>query len=243
MLAFVATYLWAVVVVPTVCIICKPIQWIYPNRFNLDFCFQHFLYDVLAIQHTVVWNAPLIERGIVLANHRCALDLGIDCYLTKSSGIGRGMAYVASSCMALLILLEQRGIIMRRSVDKRDGIYARMVSHIETTDKKRICFWPEGTRNSYTTLSSPEEVGTYLKYGLLKSIYDDKRYPVQLCISSNKEIAFSEKKLVARRGVPIHTMISKPIHPVDFAVEQEFYDAIKREWFDCWVATHKPKAD
>lgn len=241
MLAFAFTYLWAVVIVPTTCIICKPIRLIFPNSFDLDFCFRHFMYDILAIKHTVVWNAPLIDTGIILANHRCALDWVVDTSITKSSAIGRGMAFVASSLLGLLIWLENRGIVIRRGIDKRDGIYARIVTHIETTENKRICFWPEGTRNSYLSLSSPDEVGTYLKYGLLKAIYYDKRYPVQLCISSNKEIAFSEKKLVAKRGVPIQTIISVPMHPNNYATEQDFYDAIKLEWYSCWVATHKPK--
>lgn len=240
MLVFAIVYLWSVVIVPSISIICKPLNII---GFDLDFCFSHFLYDVLAIKHTVVWNAPLIERGIILANHRCALDWVLDCFVMKSTGIGRGMAYIASSCMTLLILFEQRGIIMHRGVDKRDGIYSRIVSHIENTNHKRICFWPEGTRNIYTTLSSPEEVGTYLKYGLLKSIYNDKRYPVQLCISSNKELAFNEKKLHAERGITIRTVISKPIHPIDYNTDIAFYNAIQCEWFDCWVAVHITKID
>jgi len=243
MFVFFYAYLWSVVIVPTACIICKPLHWVYPNKFDLDLCFSHFVYDVLSIKHTIVWNAPLIERGIVLANHRCALDWVLDCFVMKSASIGRVMAYVASSCMALLILLENRGIIMRRGVDKRESIYTKVVSHIENTDHKRICFWPEGTRNSYTTLSSPEEVGTYLKYGLLKSIYDDKRYPVQLCISSNKEIAFNEKKLHAERGITIRTIISKSIHPANFTTDEAFYNTIKKEWFDCWVAAHSNKID
>lgn len=213
----------------------------YPTKFDLDFCFSHMLYTVLGVRHSIVWNADLVSEGIILANHRCALDWVVDCFVTRSASIGRGMAYVASSVMALLILLEQRGIVMRRGVDRRDDIYKRMVLHIDNTRHKRICFWPEGTRNSYTVLNSPDEVGTYLKYGLLKEIYYGQRFPVQLCISSNKEVALSEKKLVARRGIAIHTMISKPIHPNDFSTEQAFYDEIKREWFACWVATHVDK--
>ncbi len=228
MLSFVFVYLWGVVIVPTACIIAKPFRYFIP--IDLDFCFSHFLYSVLDIKHTVTWNAPLIETGIILPNHRCALDWVLDCYITKSSSIGRGLAYVASSMMACLIWLDGRGIIIHRGKDKRGEIYQRMLAH----PGKRICFWPEGTRLSYTTLTSKDEVRTYLKYGLLKEIYFGKQWPVQLCISSNKEVAFSEKRLIAKRGVPIRTVISKPIHPRDFASEELFYDEIASVWLDCW---------
>ena len=231
MLSFVLVYLWCVVIVPTACIIAKPFRFCVP-QFDLDFCFSHFLYSILDVNHTVIWNAPLIETGVILPNHRCALDGVLDCYITKSSSIGRGLAYVASSMIACLIWLDGRGIVIRRGKDKRGEIYQRMVSHFHT--QKRICFWPEGTRLSYTTLASKDEVRSYLKYGLLKEIYFGKQFPVQLCISSNKEVAFSEKRLIAKRGVPIRTIISKPIHPRDFATEELFYNEIASVWLDCW---------
>ncbi len=99
-------------------------------------------------------------------------------------------------------------------------------------------FYPEGTRNNYTSLSSRDELKSYIKFGLLKSIYQDKRYPVQLLISNNKEIAFNEKKFIASYGVQINTKISAAIHPKDFATEVEFFDEIIRVWYDCYVETH-----
>ena len=238
MISFVLAYLWGVVIVPSVCIIVKPVRFLIPN-FNPDFIFAHSLYSVLNIQHTVIWNAKLIDAGFILPNHRCALDFPLDCYITKSTWVARGMAYLASSMLALLVYLDGRGIVIYRGKDKRNEIYSRMLSHIETQNK-RICFWPEGTRNSYTTLNSKEEVRSYLKYGLLKEIYFGKQFPVQLCISSNKEVAFSEKRLIAKRGVPITTVISKPIHPKYFETENAFYDEIARVWLDCWNTAYTP---
>jgi len=235
MFTFVLAYLWGIVFVPTVCIIAKPFcPW-----FDLDYCFSHFLYSVLDVKHTIVWNAELIDSGFILANHRCALDWALDCYITKSSSIGRRLAYIASTMMGLLIYLDGRGIVLMRGKDKRQDIYQRMLSHIETQNK-RICFWPEGTRLSYTTLSSKEDVRSYLKYGLLKEIYCGKQFPVQLCISSNKEHAFNEKLFIAKRGVSITTVISKPIHPVDFSCENDFYDEIASVWLDCWTTAYNP---
>jgi hypothetical protein len=238
MISFLLAYLWGIIIVPTCCIIVKPVRFLVP-KFDLDFCFSHFIYSVLNIKHTIIWNAPLIETGFILPNHRCALDWGLDCYITKSTGIGRGLAYIATSMLALLIYLDGRGIVIHRGKDGRAEIYRRMLSHIQTQNK-RICFWPEGTRLSYTTLSTKDDVRSYLKYGLLKEIYLDKQFPVQLCISSNKELALNEKRLVAKRGVPITTIISKPIHPRNFATENEFYDEIAAVWLDCWEQAYLP---
>jgi hypothetical protein len=60
--------------------------------------------------------------------------------------------------LAALIYLDGRGIVLIRGKDKRQDIYQRMLSHIETRNK-RICFWPEGTRLSCFAL-------TLLKGGL-----------------------------------------------------------------------------
>ena len=214
MLSFFLTYLWAVIIVPSACIIAKPFRL---KGFNLDFCFRNFLYSTLNVKHTIQWDAPLIDKGIILANHRCALDWPLDCSVTKSSGVGRGLAFVASGVLGFLIWLEGRGIVLQRGKDDREKVYRKIVAGIQVGN--RVCFWPEGTRLSYTTLSSADELRTHLKYGLLKSIYSDKQFAVQLCISSNKEVAFSEKKLVARQGVPIKTVISRPICPKDFGTD------------------------
>jgi hypothetical protein len=240
MFAFFAVFFYFTIVCPSFVILCKPFQCIY--QFNVDsrWAYQHCLYTILGVNHVVVWNAELINDGFILANHRCVLDHLFDCYVTKSIYVSRTFAVVVGIMNGLLSLIEQQVIVIRRGVDKRDDIYKRMVSRIDNTSHKRICFWPEGTRNNYTTLNSHDEVGTYLKYGLLKEIYSGKRFPVQLCISSNKDVVFNEKKFTFRRGVTVNTMISKPIHPNDFATEQAFYDEIKREWYDCWVATHSP---
>ena len=90
----------------------------------------------------------------------------------------------------------------------------------------------------YTHLASSDEVKTYLKYGILKCIYEDKAYPVQLQISNDKEIVLCEKTLVVNHGTRVHTHRSKSIHPKDFKTEAEFYDEIAKIWYECWVKIH-----
>ncbi len=67
----------------------------------------------------------------------------------------------------------------------------------------------------------------------------DKRYPVQLMISSNKEVMHSEYTLSCNFGVKVNVRFSKPIHPSNFATDQDFYDEIANVWFDCYQTTHE----
>ena len=160
----------------------------------------------------------------------------LDSYLSKSTTIGRGLAFVANSVYGLLTLLEGRGIILYRGTDTRQTTYEKC-----KTKKGRVLFYPEGTRQKYTSLAGVDELKSYLKFGLLKSIYEDGANPVQLLISNNKELALNEKKFTVAFNVEINTRLSKPIHPADFATEGEFFDEIARVWYDCYVSTHTKK--
>lgn len=232
MFCFLVTYLWSWVLMPLSFVIARPFV-------KLDFQknAHHFLYTVLNIKHKIS-GEQLIEKGFILGNHRCFLDAMIDSYVGNTTTIARNLTILGAPFIVLLAYIDNRGIFINRNKDKRQYVYNRCISHINTHKNKRIMFYPEGTRNSYTSLKSCDELKSYIKFGLLKSIYEDKQYPVQLMISNNKELAFNEKKLHASRGVKINTIISKPIHPNDFTTETEFFDEIVRVWFDCYIATH-----
>ena len=174
----------------------------------------------------------------MLPNHRSWADFAIDTYMCDGTSVSRYLVIIGIPFCLLMSYIDNRIIFINRGKDKRSSIYQRCVSHMNQYKSKRIVVYPEGTRNTYTSLSSCDELKSYIKFGLLKSIYEDKRYPVQLLISNNKERAFNEKKLSANYGVKIHTKISKAIHPKDFATDVEFFDEIVKLWFDCYVETH-----
>ena len=44
-----------------------------------------------------------------------------------------------------------------------------------------------------------------------------------------------EKKMIINKNITIKTHISIPIHPKDYQNEQEFYDAIAKEWYNAWI--------
>lgn len=232
MLRFISAYLWSWVIVPFTFVALRPFV-----RLDYHLNARHFIYTVLGVQHTIT-GEKLIDEGFMLGNHRSFMDTMFDGYVSEANGISRSLVILGAPFIVLLSYIDNRVIFIDRGKDKRDTVYQRCVSHINRYRHKRILFYPEGTRNKYTSLSSREELKSYIKFGLLKSIYENKQYPVQLLISNNKEIAFNEKKLSAKYGVKINTKISQAIHPKDYATEVEFFDEIVRVWFDCYVETH-----
>ena len=231
-LYFVAVYLWSWVIIPFTFVILRPFI-----RLDYQLNIHNLIFTIFGIQHQIT-GEKLIDEGFILPNHRSYTDAILDAYISDGAMMIRWLVILATPFMILLAKIDNRVIFINRKKDKRDSVYKLMVSHMRLYPYKRIVFYPEGTRNNYTNLSSCEELKSYIKFGLLKSIYEDKRYPVQMMISNNKEHVFNEKKLTANYGVKIHTKISCAIHPKDYATDIEFFDEIVRVWFDCYVETH-----
>ena len=224
--------MWSCVVVPFLVVILRPFV-----HLDSKMCGHHTIYAILGVKHQIT-GEKLIDRGFILPNHRSWMDFALDSYTSNGTMISRSLVILAIPFLCLLNYIDNRIIFIRLGKESRNDIYRRMVSHINRYQNKRIVFYPEGSRNNYTSLKSCEELKSYIKFGLLKSIYEDKLYPVQLMISNNKEFAINEKKLTVNYGVKIHTKISKAIHPKDYATDVAFFDEIVRVWFDCYVETH-----
>jgi hypothetical protein len=237
-------YIWSGMVFPLLLIcIAKPIVYLSGFEAPCDFqlCCHNLYCHLLKTKIDVVKDAELIDKGFILANHRTLFDGIFDPYMARGTALGRGLAQAASLGHYLLRLFDHRTLTMQRGKDTRQSIFGRFVKHMNSYDSeytKRIVFYPEGTRQKYKTLRSVDEVKSYLKYGLLKEIYLNKEYPVQLMISSNKELVISEYTMSANFGVNVNVRFSKPIHPRKFATEQDFYDEIAKVWLDCYQTTH-----
>ena len=239
MLQFIWLYIWHITIVPVGILITKPF-----NNWTWHKYTEHFMMNICGVKHTMTSDEALIECGYVIANHRSWMDFCIDPLLAKSCVLSRRAAIFTMIFIIYLAYIDDIFICFVRGKEKRAELFHRIKQHIlQHKTYKRVLIWPEGTRLKYTHLASSEDVKTYLKYGMLKSIYEDKELPVQLQISNNKENVFDEKRLHIRYGVSVHTHRSKSIHPKDFATEQEFYDEIARVWYDCWVRTHAIKVE
>jgi hypothetical protein len=226
-------YLVYVQILPFFIIITKPFHSVDFQRF-MTYC----MCNVLQVKQRISSDAQLIEQGYILANHRSWTDFVFDTMISRGTIIGRREAFWAMGFSACLGYLDKRIISFTRGAETRQELFSRIRQHMDITKYKRILFFPEGTRLKYTQLRSADDVKTYLKYGMLKCIYEDKQFPVQLQISNNKELVLDEKRMHIQYGMPINTHRSKPIYPNDYATEQLFYDEIAAVWYECWKITH-----
>jgi len=196
------------------------------------------LYYILGIKHNVKNKYKLINKGYVLCNHRSFFDFPHDAYISDSSVLSRRAAALISGIATIYYhYILRRMVIFKRGSINRKELFIKMKDNLKFNN--RIMFYPEGTRNNYKILHSKEDIKKKLKYGLLKSIYNDKCLPVQLCISSNKEKVVNEKKLSANYGVTVNTEFSDAIHPINFEKFDDFIDKISDKWYKLWLNTHK----
>ena len=153
-------------------------------------------------------SGTLIESGFILANHRTFCDFGYDPYVSGSAVVGRALGFASMLGISLLGFVERRFIVISRMRSRHDAFEAiRRFQSANGPYSQRILFWPEGTRRTHTTLTLPE-TRTMLKLGLLKSIYEHNRMPVQIMLSKNKERVFDEKRIRVGFGWTIDTRLS-----------------------------------
>ena len=227
-------YLVYVQCIPLIGILLTPF---YENKI-LDSYGKYTIENFFKVKMIITKDSEYIKFGFILANHRSIFDFWIDPYLAKTIVISRRLAYIVFIFMHLFYEINYGIIMLTRGKDTRQQIYQKIKNKMKIKSNK-VLFYPEGTRLRYTTLNSSDDVKSYLKYGILKEIYNDKEnFPVQLQISSNKELVIDERKFKISNNIVVKTHISKPIYPADFQTEQEFYNSIAKEWYNAWKITH-----
>lgn len=233
---FILIFILSTIFIPIIFIIIKPfiyiINKIFKTSIKLDWdtnC-KLFIYYLCGVRSNINNKENIIDNGYILCNHRCWFDLAYDPYITKASVVGRKQAFWLVSFSYILCKLDNRAISFTRGNTNRTSLFKLIKENL--LKKKRIMYYPEGTRLSYKELNTIEEVKKILKPGLLKSIYEDNtQLPVQLCISHNKDNVINEKKLYFKYGITINTEFSKKIDPRTYTTFDEFYNDICTHWF------------
>ena len=150
-------------------------QWLL--EWNLDWIVSvgHKVMDTNLTPHPN--TQPLIERGYVLANHRCFADFASDPYLSHSTVISRGIVMFATLFSGIQLWLEDRIIFIQRGKTNAQSIAAHMIRTMDRPQNPiaRYIFYPEGTRRQYQTLSGPDELLGYFRKGLLLTLYQHER--------------------------------------------------------------------
>jgi len=235
LLYFAYFYLWYMQCIPIIGILLTPF---YEKHSIIIFYAKYCIENFFKVKMIVTKDSEYIQSGFILSNHRSIFDFWIDPYLSKTIVISRRLAYIVFIFFHLFYEINYGIIMLTRGKDNRQQIYQKIKNKMKLRSNK-VLFYPEGSRLRYTMLNSSDDVKTYLKYGILKEIYYDKdNFPVQLQISSNKELVIDERIFKIRNNIVVKTHITKPIYPADFQTEQEFYDSIAKEWYNAWKITH-----
>ena len=198
------------------------------NYWYYNYC---LLFRYLGVNIKYVTDVKRINKGFFLANHRTWADFFIDILLSESAIVGRCAAFAAVLPGSILGYLDGRTILMDRSKSRKET-FDNILDHLHTDGAftKRIMFFPEGTRKKHLQLESVDQTKSMLKPGLLKSIYEYKKLPVQLQISKNKELVANESIIQSVYGTTIFTSLSEPIEPAKFESFDDFYNEICVVW-------------
>ena len=224
---FLFSFLFSTIIIPLLFFFLKCFERVFSIKFNWHLNSKILIYYFCGIKH------------YILSNHRCLFDGPFDSYISNSSIVARKEAVWANTIASLLGFYDKRIVSFSRGLTNRQELFQKIQSHLKVTSYKRILYYPEGTRLLYTELNSASDIKARLKVGLLKSIYQDKQdLPVQLCISSNKDIVFNEKKFIINYGTRVKTEFSSAIYPSEYDDFDKFINKICHDWFELWVNTH-----
>jgi hypothetical protein len=240
---FILYFLYITIILPIVILPLALIQKILlPNHIDSWGYISKCSLNLLCLKQQYASRAKLIDKGYILANHRCFLDFSLDPVYTRSTVIGRYKPFLCMPILSFLGILDNRIIAFKRGETGKDKIMSKINKHFNKKGlfSQRILFYPEGTRKKYETLESPEDFkNNHLKFGLLKAIYEDKKYPVQIFMSSNKEKVIDEKKLKLSLNQTIISKICEPIYPDNFETFDDFINNICNIWYESYNEIHK----
>ena len=180
--------------------------------------------NIFQVHFEIINPREKIENGIFISNHNSGFDNMYDSFITDATLLARsnvkyyhGLYYFIQKMYDMIYLFDNKNT-------NRHQVYNEINRHMEKTGKN-IIYYPEGTRVR-TSYNNVDELKQKIKYGLLKSIYENKKYKVQLFLSTNKNGPFNGLK------EKITSKYSKPFDSNDYSSFKAFTDDILSNWFE-----------
>ena len=185
----------------------------------------------LRTRYEIINETKRIEKGILLSNHVSGFDNLYDSHVTNSILIADSKIKWYHGLYYYLQYLSGQVFDFDKTNTTRHKVYAGMSNLYNNKGNKipRMLFYPEGTRKNIDYKSS-YDLSLNIKYGLLKSIYENKEYPVQLFISKNKEHSFINNSFDANY---IYSIYSNRVNPDNYKTFELFIEKITSEWLSC----------
>jgi hypothetical protein len=164
------------------------------------------------------------NADIYLFNHVSWTDFFMDNYIINGSGcyFSRIAVVFVVPFTCIYALLNNMIYLFNRShTNVKDVIKTGLKMMIEK-NKKKVIFYPEGTRNKTNNVIP-------LKIGGLNIIYN-LGYSVQIINVKNKDKVFDEKKLRFNKNIICDIVTSETIYSYQYTTFDEFYADVCAKW-------------
>ena len=171
------------------------------------------------------------KADIYLFNHVSWTDFFMDAYIIHGSGcyFSRVSVFFAVPFTSIYGLLNNMIFFFnRRHKNVKDVMKMGFKTMIDK-NKKKVIFYPEGTRNDTKNIIP-------LKKGGLNIIYD-MGYSVQIINVKNKDKVFNEKNFQFNENVVCDIVTSEIIHSCHYSTFDDFYEDVFAKWEKCFHRT------
>ncbi|PSC70674.1 EF hand [Micractinium conductrix] len=208
--------------------------WRLRGRRNDTYAAVRFLADFHRVKAVHVGRGVLYRAGPVmyLANHRSWADFFLDllflegrpCTLSRLGVLLLFPVTMLSGVALRSVILFHRGPI----ADKK-RFNSWLDRKLQETSYQGLLVYPEGHRST-AGQSLP------LKRGMLHYAYE-RKMPIQIVVSCNKDAVIAEKQLTARFGQTVGVSYSDLIDTSAFASFEGFLREVQAAWDRQWALT------
>ncbi|KAL3151167.1 hypothetical protein ABBQ38_013029 [Trebouxia sp. C0009 RCD-2024] len=175
---------------------------------------------------------------IFLSNHRSWGDFFLDVVATEGYAqmLSRwAVFFVFPVFMTSVIIVRSVVLFKRGAVRDKNALNDFIDRKLQASPIKSLIVYPEGHR-------STKRQSLPLKRGMLHFAYD-RKYPVQIVMSANKESVISEKAMRVGFGQMIVVGYSEPIHSSQFPTFGDFGSKVQKEWDQEWQRVYSSQPE
>ncbi|KAL0044907.1 hypothetical protein WJX82_001789 [Trebouxia sp. C0006] len=199
---------------------------------------QMFRCKFLYLEGPELYTGGKYSTCIFLSNHRSWGDFFLDVVATEGYAqmLSRwAVFFVFPVFMTSVIIVRSVVLFKRGAVKDKNALNDFIDRKLQASPIKSLIVYPEGHR-------STKQQSLPMKRGMLHFAYD-RKYPVQIVMSANKESVMSEKAMTAGFGQTIVVGYSEPIHSRQFPTFDDFASRVQKEWDHQWKRVYSSKIE
>lgn len=200
------------------------------GKTDIQNMFKH-MSDLTNVKYTGEVDKINPNVHVYLFNHVSFADFFIDNYIISGNGcyISRIVVFFAVPLSCIYGFLNNCIYFIKRdSRNVKDNLKLGFENIIHK-NKKKVIFYPEGTRNKTNNVIP-------LKYGGLNLIFN-MGYSLQIINVKNKDKILNEKKMHINYNITCDIVASDTIHASNYNSFEEFYTAVCVKWEECFYRT------